>query len=170
MTETLALTNMRGLVVALAANLRPTLPEIYEQIVCLRGLGMDQLTVYTQNYVNAMTSHVVDTLASAGAFRTADDDVLAVWDAYCRDRGWLEVDGEHFFPSARIDLPDFRASTDLEPTPAPPSITAADLAEIVSTAVDKVISAIAANQGDVMVQRDKAGAVVGVRRRRATID
>jgi hypothetical protein len=73
MTETLTLTNMRGLCVALAANLKPTMPEIYEQLVSVRGLGIEQLTVYTQNYVDAMSQHVVDTLASEGLFQTADD-------------------------------------------------------------------------------------------------
>jgi hypothetical protein len=167
MSETLTLTNLRPLYDALAQNLAPSMPKIYEQSITVRGENVSQLAVYAQSYADAESQYILDTLATEGLFQSADDDVLALWDAYCRNQGWLEVDGEHFFPSARIDFPDFRASTDLEPVPAPPSITAEQVAMIAVATADRIIEGLKPPTGDLVIQRDSAGAVVGVRRSRA---
>jgi len=163
-TEALTLPGQHDLYQAIAAQLQTSIATLHQQLT-LRGQGPEELGVYAGEYVRAEAQFVVDTLAGEGILNDRDD-VLQVWDAYSEMRGWRSPGSGHWFPSATFNLRDM--SEPVPDPPAAPSITAADLAAIVSTAVDKIVAAVTAPTADVVVERDNKGQVTGVRRSRAT--
>jgi hypothetical protein len=156
---------------AIVHQLNPVLPELYKQLA-QRGEA-DQLGAYCERYVRSMRDNCITLMNAAGIFSELRDGntLLDCWDQLTIDKGWTVVDGARYFPPANIELralPTTEQLATVAPELAEPVITAEAIARIAVLTADRIIEGLKPPTGDLIIERDTAGLVTGVRRSHAT--